>query len=734
MTETAQALARAVDAEFRTILSVLHALAASTDLEPGRDLGGFQARRAATARALGIDLVLIGPPPTYQRLLDTRRPFGAPLPAGLQPAAQRGPLRQVVETGVAAPIGIRRDAHGEWITGMMVPVMRDGRVIRVLAGVIPPSLLAPLLTRPTMTADGFAVLLDADGRIVARSRAMERFLGAPGPEAVRAAHPAAGEASFTLGRALEGEDVVLAVVPLAELPGWRLAVLEPRERYLLAWQRPMAILAFGSLCALAVAAAGAYLLSRRLARPAAALAAHAAATAADTPAALRIPIPDAGVREYAKLRTALLEASSLLARRRQEAQVAAVEAAERRALLQSILDALPDAVFVKDLEGRYLVVNRAGLALIGRSLEDTIGRVHGEDLPPERRPDLLARHARVLESGLPERSEADRPLPGGLMHRFETLTVPWSMPGRPGPAGTLAVSRDVTEQRRTEANLRRAEAALTDLVRRASISALASGLAHELNQPLAAAANYLNAARRLLLAQDGPAAPGTVAAAGLAAAEAQIRRTGEIIRRLRDFMAGHPVTMQPEPPGEVVEEAARLALAAQPEATRIPLALDLPDGLPHVPMDRVQVQQVLVNLLRNAFEALDPPLPGRVPEVVVSARLRAGREGGPGVLEIAVTDNGPGLPEVGGEAGFQPLRTRKPGGMGLGLAICRDIAAAHGGTIRLGPGPGGTGTRAVLSLPRTPLRPEGAGRGTPPGLSEAVAATDAVILGRVPSR
>jgi signal transduction histidine kinase len=739
MIRTAEALALAMDSELRRIEAVLRALAAADELEPGGDLAGFHARRSITARQLGIDLVYIAPGPAYRRLVDTRRPFGVPLGGGVRAGPDGDALRRAAGEGLVQAFGVRRDLYGDWVAGVMMPVIRDDRVIGVLAGLVDPMLFSRRLTEQRLIRNGFATLVDDRGRVVTRSRAPERFIGLTIPDAMLPTHFAGGGPDIAPGMSLDGDRVLLAAAPLAFAPGWRMVVAEPVADHDAAWWRQMLTLLLGGLAALLLAIGAAYLLARRLVHPVAALAECAASAGAEGEAGTLRRIPDARVAEFAALRQALLDAATQLARRREEAEAASVELRAGRTLLQSVIDALPDAVFVTDEAGRYQLLNHAAARLLdgaaarlldggaarlpdggaagppGGAGAGAIGHAHEVDLPPDSRARMMARHARVRATGLPERSEEERRLPDGTLRRFETLTVAWSLSGTAGPAGIIDVARDVTEQRRMEAQLLRAESMLTDLVRRVTVSALTSGLAHELNQPLAAANTFAAAARQILeMPEAAPARDADRAARQAQAREAldsamgQIQRAGEIIRRLRDFMRGQPLTTRPEDPAAVAAEAVRLVHAALPWARGIPLVLEVPEDLPPVPMDRVQVQQVLLNLLRNAFEALQAA-PPEAPCVRLGIRLAPAGAAGPAHLDLVVTDNGPGLPAGIADDGFEPLRTNKPEAMGLGLAICREIAQAHGGWLQAGPGPAGQGTCMVLSLPLLPPEPDAPG-------------------------
>jgi two-component system sensor kinase FixL len=202
-------------------------------------------------------------------------------------------------------------------------------------------------------------------------------------------------------------------------------------------------------------------------------------------------------------------------------------------------------------------------------------------------------------------------------------------------------------------------------------------LAHELNRPLSAIANYLRGSRRLL--DQGDADPDVIRQA-LDKAGDQALRAGDIIRRLREFVARGESERQVESIGRVVEEASALALVGAKERD-IKVRFRLDPEADAVVADKVQIQQVLVNLMRNAYDAMDDA-PRR--ELVVSTRPAE-----PNMVEVSVADTGPGIdPAVAGHL-FQPFFSTKQSGMGVGLSICRTIVEAHGGQIRFEPNAGG---------------------------------------------
>lgn len=233
------------------------------------------------------------------------------------------------------------------------------------------------------------------------------------------------------------------------------------------------------------------------------------------------------------------------------------------------------------------------------------------------------------------------------------------------PSRVSGVVRDVTERTLAKERLDALRAELMCAARLNDLGVMASALAHELNQPLAAASNYMHAAERLI-ATDVPKA-----LSAISKAEAQFVRTKEIIQRIRAFVGQGRSTRAAENMRAVCNEVLELLRASSLYA-RNAVRLEIEAGLPEVEVDKVQIQQVLLNLLRNAFEAMvqsDRKL------VTVSARRNEDQ------VEIRVADTGPGLaPEIADNL-FRPFHSTKEGGMGVGLSLCRKIVESHGGTM-----------------------------------------------------
>jgi two-component system sensor kinase FixL len=216
---------------------------------------------------------------------------------------------------------------------------------------------------------------------------------------------------------------------------------------------------------------------------------------------------------------------------------------------------------------------------------------------------------------------------------------------------------------------------------------MASTLAHELNQPLAAIANYLKGVRRLLERQGGEKS--VVISDAVDKAAEQALRAGDIVRRLRDFVARGESERRVESIAKLVEEASALALVgAKEQGIRVRTHYDF--DVDQVLADKVQIQQVLLNLMRNAVEAM-AGAPRR--DLVLSTSVADG------MAVINVADTGAGIDADMAAQLFQPFVTTKPHGMGVGLSISRTIVEAHGGRIWSEPNPGG-GTIFCFTLPR----------------------------------
>lgn len=230
--------------------------------------------------------------------------------------------------------------------------------------------------------------------------------------------------------------------------------------------------------------------------------------------------------------------------------------------------------------------------------------------------------------------------------------------------------RDLTERQRTERRLQDLQSELSHMSRISAMDSLAAALAHELSQPLTAIANYMEGARDLL---DKPDAESRrMVREAMSEAAAQSLRAGQIVRRLRDFIARGTNEKNVESLARMVSEASALALTGIGKGS-VELDIRLDDSVDMVLVDRIQIQQVLLNLIRNAVEAMQRSTRRRI-----EIRSHASP---PGMVGVVVADSGPGIASEMIPSLFEPFRSSKEQGMGLGLSISRTIIEAHGGRI-----------------------------------------------------
>jgi C4-dicarboxylate-specific signal transduction histidine kinase len=243
---------------------------------------------------------------------------------------------------------------------------------------------------------------------------------------------------------------------------------------------------------------------------------------------------------------------------------------------------------------------------------------------------------------------------------------------------TCRLQAEILERQRADVRFQELQSELFHAARLNAAGQMAAALAHELNQPLAAAVNFVRAAQRQLATGRRDEIETVPEVMDEAAGE--VLRAGQIIRRLRDFVRRGETERRMENVVTMVEEASNLALIGA-SASGVEVRFSFDPRAMRVLADRIQIEQVLVNLMRNAIEAMAESTRR---EFVVTAAL-----GDAETVEIAVADSGPGLAEEMARHLFEPFASTKPNGMGLGLSICRSIIESHGGSLRSEPNPGG---------------------------------------------
>ncbi len=357
--------------------------------------------------------------------------------------------------------------------------------------------------------------------------------------------------------------------------------------------------------------------------------------------------------------------------------------------LQALLDAAVDAILIIDHRGVIQELNRAAEQLFGYGAEDCIGNNIRMLMPPEIGAEHDAHMSRYRATGVAHVIGRGREVEGQRRDgsRFPARLSVGQVAGSEPPR-FVGFLHDLTQHREVEEDSRRAQARLAQVARYASMGEMAAGIAHELNQPLSAIATYAQACDRMLDGQD-PDLPEIHAA--LQQIASQALRAGEIIRKLRDLV-GNPQTERAL--CDINEVVAQIATLAGTEAGDhgITLKFALASDLAPVSIDRGQVQQVLLNLLRNAIESLAESV-GAPRVITLGTRRLQDPE-----VEVYVRDQGPGVaPEVADRM-FDPFYTTKRSGAGLGLAISKTIVRAHRGTLGHRPA-APTGAEFFLRLP-----------------------------------
>jgi two-component system sensor kinase FixL len=362
--------------------------------------------------------------------------------------------------------------------------------------------------------------------------------------------------------------------------------------------------------------------------------------------------------------------------------------AATEAHLRSILATVPDAMLIIDEMGIILSFSAAAEKMFGYTEEEVVGENVSMLMPsPDRE-----RHDRYLKN---YRDTGNRKIIGigrvtTARHRDgNTFPIELSV-GEAWADGKRVFTgfiHDISQRQEVESRFHELQSELAHVGRLSEMGTLASSLAHELNQPLTAIASYCEGAADLL--------EGEVDAERLEMAREALRdtaeqaiRAGQIVRRMRDFLSHGETEHRVENLSKLVTEANALALVGSREHG-IEVEVHLDPAADLVFVDRIQIQQVLFNLIRNAIEAMmESPV----------RSLSISTEAGPQQSTVCIADSGAGISDELAPQLFQPFVTSKQTGMGIGLSICRTIIEAHGGRIWFAPNPDG-GTIFRFTLP-----------------------------------
>jgi len=356
------------------------------------------------------------------------------------------------------------------------------------------------------------------------------------------------------------------------------------------------------------------------------------------------------------------------------------------ALFHALIHTAIDGIMVIDEKARVQVYNSACERLFGYGPNEVLGRNVDMLMPEPYHSEHDGYIARYLKTGKPHIIGMGREVVG---QRKDGSTFPMYLSVGEGEVGGkrifVGIVSDISEQRARDKRIQELQGELLHVTRMTAMGEMASALAHEINQPLTALLNYTSAARRMA---KNFGEPGAKLVDILERAVEQTERAGLIIRRLRNFIEKREPDRSAEDINKVVEDAIALGMAGFRD-TGTKWILKVEPGLPQVFIDKVQIQQILVNLVRNATEAMS----GRNKRQLT---ISTGLEGSD--VEIAVSDTGTGLPDDVVSRLFHPFVTTKERGMGMGLSICRTIAEAHGGRLWLASNTS-EGATFKLSLP-----------------------------------
>ena len=350
----------------------------------------------------------------------------------------------------------------------------------------------------------------------------------------------------------------------------------------------------------------------------------------------------------------------------------------REAHLKSILETIPDAMIVIDERGSIQSFSVAAERLFGYRPDEVIGRNIKMLMPSpyrEQHDGYLVRYLKTGERriiGIGRVVVGERK--GGATFPMELSVGEMKSSNQRFFTGFI---RDLTERQQTEARLQELQTELVHISRLTAMGEMAQALAHELNQPLSAIANYMKGSRRLLEGRTDEES--ALIRDAMDKAAEQSMRAGQIIRRLRDFVARGESERRVESLSKLVEEASALALVGAKEH-RVQVRFQFDPSADLVLADKVQIQQVILNLMRNAIEAMEN---SDRRDLTVSSQSQGD------LVVVTVADTGSGISDEIAANLFQPFITSKAQGMGVGLSISRTIVEAHGGQITAEPNPGG---------------------------------------------
>ena len=663
----------ATDREFAGLIATIKVLGLSRFLQSG-DFDNFDAQAREVYRRIGINVIVRDR--NGQQLVNTRVARGTPLPINVEPESDQAVLdtKQPVVSNLFIGGVTRRP-----LFVVNAPVIRNDEVVYFLNLSLEPERVRELILQSDLVSGWTAAVTDRRGFVVAHSSRHEAMLNKQLPVLIQNASKQS-DGVWGGGSGIGDADAALTAISRSQLSGWIAMATVPAALATAPVRRALAVVVGLGTSILALSLGLALLFARRIKGPVAAVAVQTTRLArgdALEPLTTR-------VSEVNALSRVLSDAD-----RQRRADDAALRSSEERLLLAQAAGRI--GTWDWDIVGGHAICSESYRALYGldpkgpghETAEAWLAQVHPDD-----REHVIETWQAALASGrLDSQYRIVRP-DGSVRWIVDRGRSIVDVAGR--PTRFIGVNVDVTERHETERRLHELQLELLHASRLSAMGQMAAALAHELNQPLGAATNFLGAAR-LALQSARPGAPQR-ALARIEKAVEQTVRAGAILGRLRDFIAHGETDKRIVSAPRLIEDAIALALLGAKDPS-LRIRSDFATEERPIVADRVQIQQVVFNLVRNALEATA----GRSPREITVATCPAGHA----ELQVSVTDTGPGLGEDP-EAVFRPFASTKASGMGLGLSICRTIVEAHGGRLWAEPRPGG-GAVFRFTLPLAPL-------------------------------
>ncbi len=340
-----------------------------------------------------------------------------------------------------------------------------------------------------------------------------------------------------------------------------------------------------------------------------------------------------------------------------------------QARFQAILDHSPSAIFIKDLEGRFVFANRAFCRRTTHT--DVIGKTDFHFLDMDTAAKLQAVARDIAANRTTHNMEISVPTPQGI-RKIVTVHFP-VVDGKDEVVGIGGIGTDITEMETARDAAQNLRSELAHVLRVRTAGEMATSFAHELNQPLTAIKNYVTGMTRRL--RSGGAKPEDMTRV-LEIVGEQAQRAGDIVRGIRKLVQRESAEFEECNVNGAIQDVVTL-IANEAIHCDVQIETDLADDLPSVPANTIQIQQTILNLARNAMEAMERGQSDRTRRQLTIGSDRTDED----TIRVSVADTGPGIPETAGSNIFKPFFSTSKQGMGMGLPICRTIVETHGGKI-----------------------------------------------------